>query len=191
MTGDPVASRRRIVSRTTESYSAVNSPCEMRPARRSWTPSINAAGLGMLPMGSVGSITIVSVEEALRRQPERSRPTSIGRLPATVHGAAHASSQTSRAQGRPDGVEQGVAAERLSEERNRAGLEGSPARLFVVVRGQNDNRDPGARSGQMPQEVEAIHPGHPQIEHKASGVRSMSGLHLVSEGSGSPSGSLV
>src|SRR5438128_11143410 len=82
----------------------------------------------------------------------------------------------SRAQGRPDGVEQGVAAERLSEERDRAGLEGLPARLFVTVRGQNDNRDPGARGGQMSEEVEAIHPGHPQIQYKTAGVGSMSRL---------------
>src|SRR5712671_6737435 len=34
----------------------------MRPARKPWTPSINAAGLGMLPMGSVGSITLARVE---------------------------------------------------------------------------------------------------------------------------------
>src|ERR1700687_5040902 len=34
----------------------------MCPARKPWTPSINAAGLGMLPMGSVGSITITTVE---------------------------------------------------------------------------------------------------------------------------------
>jgi hypothetical protein len=88
----------------------------------------------------------------------------------------------SRAQGRPDGVEQSVAAERLSEECYGAGLEGSPARLFVAVRGQNDNRDPGARGGQMPEEVEAIHPGHPQIEHKTAGVRSMSRLQELFRG---------
>src|SRR5882724_532395 len=34
----------------------------MRPARKPPTPSINAPGLGMLPMGSVGSITITTVE---------------------------------------------------------------------------------------------------------------------------------
>src|SRR6266850_26872 len=62
MTGDPVASRRRIVSWTAASYSALSSGCEMRPARKPWTPSIKAAGLGMLPMGSVGSITISTVE---------------------------------------------------------------------------------------------------------------------------------
>ena len=88
----------------------------------------------------------------------------------------------SHAQGRPDGVEQGVAAERLSEERDSAGLEGLPTRLFVAVRGQNDNRDPGACGGQVPEEVEAIHPGHPQIEHKATGVRSMSGLQELFRG---------
>src|SRR6267378_7694555 len=33
----------------------------MRPARKSWTPAIKAAGLGMLPTGSVGS-TIVATE---------------------------------------------------------------------------------------------------------------------------------
>src|SRR5712664_2112386 len=58
MTGDPVASRRRMVSWTADSYSALSSGCEIRPAWKPWTPSINAAGLGMLPMGSVGSITM-------------------------------------------------------------------------------------------------------------------------------------
>src|SRR5258705_2111614 len=88
----------------------------------------------------------------------------------------------SRAQGRLDGVEQSVASERLSEECDGTGLEGSPARLFVAVRGQNDNWDPGARGGQMPEEVEPIHPGHPQIEHQTAGVRSMSGLQELFRG---------
>jgi hypothetical protein len=30
----------------------------MRPASKPWIPEINEAGLGMLPMGSVGSIII-------------------------------------------------------------------------------------------------------------------------------------
>src|SRR2546426_9097436 len=64
MTGDPVASKRRIVSWTAESWSALSSTCEMRPARKSWTPAIKAAGLGMLPTGSVGSIRIVATDVA-------------------------------------------------------------------------------------------------------------------------------
>ena len=88
----------------------------------------------------------------------------------------------SHAQSRPDGVEQGVATERLSEERDRARREGLPTRLFVAVRGQNDNRDPGARGGQMSEEVDAIHSGHPQIEHKTANVRSMGGLQELFRG---------
>src|SRR4029450_2920811 len=82
----------------------------------------------------------------------------------------------SHAQGRPDGVDQSIAAERLSEEAARAGLEGLSARLFIAVRGQNDNRDPRARDGQVSEQVKALHPGHPQIEHKTTGGRSMGGL---------------
>src|SRR5438309_8875428 len=121
----------------------------MRPARKPWTPSIKAAGLGMLPMGSVGSIVAVS--------------------------CAH---------GRLDGVEQSVAAEGLSRECDGASLEGSPARLFVAVSGQNDSRDPGAHGAQMPEEVEAIHPGHPQIEHKTPGVPPRSRLEEPLRGGG-------
>src|SRR5438552_13045598 len=95
------------------------------PARRAWTPPINAAGLGMLPMDSVGSITVVRGPGWPRAQTGRAR---CSRFIADSH-----------AQGRPHGIEQGVAAERLSEERERAGLEGSPTRLFIAVRGQNDN----------------------------------------------------
>src|SRR6266571_9242668 len=47
----------------------------MRPARKPWTPSINAAGLGMLPMGSVGSITMARGEVvATASEPSNSTP---------------------------------------------------------------------------------------------------------------------
>src|SRR5438874_10888720 len=38
-------------------WSACSSRCEMRPPSKSRSPAIKAGGLGMLPMGSVGSIT--------------------------------------------------------------------------------------------------------------------------------------
>src|SRR5213594_3101320 len=75
--------------------------------------------------------------------------------------------------GRPYSVEKGSALEGLREERHRAGLEGSLARLVVAVSRQNDDRDARARGAQMPQEVETVHSGHPQIEHHAAGVLSM------------------
>src|SRR5205814_3989510 len=100
MTGEPVASRRRMVSWTADSYSAFSSGCETRPAWKPWTPTINAAGLGMLPMGSVGSITIATPEvvatssSSHRRQSEveggavarvRRRPESS---PVPIHDGA-------------------------------------------------------------------------------------------------------
>ena len=78
-------------------------------------------------------------------------------------------------QGRPYGVEQRISLERLFEERDRAGVERSLARLVVTVTGQNDHRNWGARGRQMPEEVETTHPGHPQIEHQAADVLSVDG----------------
>src|SRR6266851_7702864 len=71
---------------------------------------------------------------------------------------------TSCAQRPPYGIEQGIGPERLSEERDRAGLQGPLARFVVAVSSQNDRRNSGARGRQVPEQIEAIHPAHPQIE---------------------------
>src|SRR3989441_8344378 len=47
----------------------------------------------------------------------------------------------------------------------------------LPICGQNNNRDPGARGGQMSEEVEAIHPGHPQrSEEHTSELQSLAYL---------------
>src|SRR5438132_11661704 len=78
-------------------------------------------------------------------------------------------------QGGPYSIQQRITVEGLVEERDRAGLQGSPARLLVAVSSQDDSRNAGVRDRQVPQEVEAAHPGHPQIEHQATGVLSPGG----------------
>jgi len=40
----------------------------------------------------------------------------------------------------------------------------------------------GVRERQMPEEVETAHPGHPQIEHQATGVLSMGGSQELFRG---------
>jgi hypothetical protein len=79
-------------------------------------------------------------------------------------------------QGGPHGVDQGVAIERLAEERNGAGLEGSLACLVVAVSSQNYRRNSGARARQVSEEVETIDSGHPEIEHQAAGLFLVDGL---------------
>src|SRR5438093_12561312 len=78
-------------------------------------------------------------------------------------------------QGGPYSTQQRSTVEGLVEERDRAGLQGSPARLLVAVRSQDDNTNGGVSDRQVPQEVEAAHPGHPPAEHQATSVISMVG----------------
>jgi hypothetical protein len=73
-------------------------------------------------------------------------------------------------EGGPHGVEQGIAVERLAEERAGAGLQRSLACLVVAVSSQNHRGDPGARSRKVSEEVETIHSGHPEIEHQTGGL---------------------
>jgi len=79
-------------------------------------------------------------------------------------------------QGGPYGVEQGIAVERLAEERDCAGLQGSLACLVVAVSSQNDRRNSGAPARQVSEEVETGHSGHPEIEHQTAGLFLMDGL---------------
>src|SRR5438445_7818704 len=85
-------------------------------------------------------------------------------------------------QGGPYSIQQRITVEGLVEERDRAGLQGSPARLLVAVRSQDDNTNGGVSDRQVPQEVEAAHPGHPQIEHQATGVLSLGGSQELLRG---------
>jgi hypothetical protein len=50
------------------------------------------------------------------------------------------------------------------------------ASLVVAVSCQNDGRNERARRRQMPQQVQATHPRHPQVEHEAAGSLPMGGL---------------
>src|SRR5688572_26822626 len=52
-------------------------------------------------------------------------------------------------QGPSHGAEQRLAVERLPEERNRAGLQGSPACLVVALSSQNDRGDSRTDCGQV------------------------------------------
>src|SRR2546426_7450246 len=79
-------------------------------------------------------------------------------------------------QGGSYGVEEGIAVERLAEEGDGAGLYGSLACLVLAVSSQNDRRNSGARARQVCEEVETIHPGHPEIEHQTAGLFLMDGL---------------
>src|SRR5712664_1508638 len=77
--------------------------------------------------------------------------------------------------GGPDRVQQRIPVEGFLKERDRAGLERPLARLLVAASLQNDHGDARARGREMPEEVEAAHAGHPQIEHQATGVLWLSG----------------
>src|SRR6267143_5289295 len=79
-------------------------------------------------------------------------------------------------------IEQRIALERLCEERDRAGLQGLPTRLFVAVSSKNDHRGSGARDREMPEEVEAVHPGHSQIEHQTVGGLALNGSQKIFRG---------
>jgi hypothetical protein len=83
--------------------------------------------------------------------------------------------RTSCIQRPPHGIEQGIGPERLSEERDRAGLQGSLARFVVTESRQNDRRNSGARGRQVPEQIEATHPVHPQVEHQSAGVLLLAG----------------
>jgi hypothetical protein len=82
-------------------------------------------------------------------------------------------------QGGPYGLEQGIAVERLAEERDGAGSQGSLACLVVAVSSQNDRRNSGTRARQVSEEVETIHSGHPEVEHQTTGLFLMDGLQEV------------
>src|ERR1700693_5306764 len=56
MTGEPVSSKRRIVSRTAASKRASIRSAGSLPAAKAFIPSTRSGGRGILPMGSVGSV---------------------------------------------------------------------------------------------------------------------------------------
>src|SRR5262245_36212993 len=66
-------------------------------------------------------------------------------------------------------VEERRAAERLLEEGKSASLETLTAGLVVAVSRQYDGRHERPGRCQMPQQVQASHPRHSQIEHEAAG----------------------
>ena len=98
------------------------------------------------------------------------------------HRPDHGAHRTSCVQRSPYGIEQGIGPERLSEERDRAGLQGSPTRFVVAVSSQNDHRNSGPRGRQVPEQIEAIHPAPPQIEHETAGVLLLGGAQELSCG---------
>ena len=73
-------------------------------------------------------------------------------------------------------VDQGIAVERLVEEGDGAGLQGSLACFVVAVSSQDDRGNSGARARQVCEEVKTIHSGHPEIEHQTAGLVVMIGL---------------
>src|SRR5213076_781357 len=97
------------------------------------------------------------------------------RMPRTALGAASGLRSILR-EGRPDGIDQGVAPEWLSEEGHGAGLKRSPARLLVAMRRQDDRGNPNARGAQMREQVQATHPGHAEIQHETAGVMALVGV---------------
>jgi len=68
-----------------------------------------------------------------------------------------------------------MSVKRLVEERDRTGLERTTPRLLVAVSRQDDDRNARFSGRQMPQQVEAAHPVHSQIQHQATGIGSLSG----------------
>src|SRR5439155_23520958 len=91
------------------------------------------------------------------------------------------------AQNRLDRVQQRITAEGLVEECDGAGPEAPLANLLVPMSSENDGRNADVRGREMPEEVEAAHSGHPQIEHQAPGGLALGGgqelfrrgVHLV------------
>src|SRR2546425_9646160 len=78
-------------------------------------------------------------------------------------------------QGGPYSIQQRITVEGLVEERDRAGLQGSPARLLVAVRSQDDNTNGGDSDPHEPLEVEVAHPVHLPIVHQPTSVLSLGG----------------
>jgi len=72
-------------------------------------------------------------------------------------------------------LQQRMSVKRLVEERNRTGLERTTPRLLVAVSRQDHDRNARFCGRQMPEQVEAAHPVHPQIEHEAAGAISLGG----------------
>src|SRR5437660_7334950 len=79
------------------------------------------------------------------------------------------------AQSRPDRVQQRITVEGLVEERDGAGPEAPLADLLVPVSSQDHRRSADVRGREMPEELEAAHSGHPQIEHQATGGLALRG----------------
>src|SRR5437899_7148296 len=79
------------------------------------------------------------------------------------------------AQNRLDRVQQRITAEGLVEECDGAGPEAPLANLLVPMSSENDGRNADVRGREMPEEVEAAHSGHPQIEHQAPGGLALGG----------------
>jgi len=78
-------------------------------------------------------------------------------------------------QGGPYRVEEVFAIERLAEKGDGASLQGAPACLVVAVGGEDDCGNSSIHGRQAPEEAEAIHAGHTEIEHQTAGLRSMDG----------------
>src|SRR5260370_41018785 len=106
---------------------------------------------------------------------ERPRPERLG-IGISLAWSFLSGTPSALIEGGPYGIDQGIAVERLAEERDGAGLQGSLARLVVAVRSQNHHRNSGARARQVSEEVETIHSGHPEIEHQTAGLLLMDGL---------------
>ena len=72
-------------------------------------------------------------------------------------------------------MDQGITAEGLVDEGDGAGLEAPLPILLVPMSSENDGRNANVRGREMPEEVEAAHSGHPQIEHEATGSPALGG----------------
>jgi len=83
------------------------------------------------------------------------------------------------AQSRLDRVHQRITVEGLLEEGDGAGPEAPLAHRLVAVSSQDDGRNPNVRGREMPQEIEAAHSGHLQIEHEAPGALTPGGSQEV------------
>src|SRR5438309_6379707 len=65
--------------------------------------------------------------------------------------------------------------EGLVEECDGTGPEAPLTHLLVAVSSHDDGRHADVRGRKMPEEVEAGHSGHPQVEHEATGVLALGG----------------
>src|SRR2546422_6202058 len=105
--------------------------------------------------------THVNVLRLESRPASRPRTSpNLGVAPRSTHGG-------------PYRIQQRITVEGLVEERDRARLQGSPARLLVAVRSQDDDTNAGVSERQLPQEVEAAHPGH--LDRKSTRLNSSHG----------------